>query len=53
MRTDAPGIAAPPAAAGSLTRRASLTALAALLDYAAKLGMGLIVTPVLVHGLGR
>jgi O-antigen/teichoic acid export membrane protein len=37
----------------SLTRRASLTAVAALLDYSAKLAVGLLVTPVLVHGLGR
>ena len=54
MRADS-AVASPPAAtaAASLTRRASLTAIAALVDYAAKLGVGLVVTPLLVHGLGR
>jgi O-antigen/teichoic acid export membrane protein len=37
----------------SLTARASLTAVASLLDYAARLGVGFIVTPILVSGLGR
>ncbi|HXF83161.1 MAG TPA: hypothetical protein VNN19_10460 [bacterium] len=41
------------APAPSLTRRASLTAVASLLDYAAKLGVGLVVTPVVLSGLGR
>ncbi|PYO91688.1 MAG: hypothetical protein DMD62_15325 [Gemmatimonadetes bacterium] len=36
-----------------LTRRASLNAVQSLLDYAARLGVGLIVTPLLVSGLGR
>jgi len=37
----------------SLTRRASLNGIAALLDYGARIGVGLVVTPVLVGGLGR
>ena len=37
----------------SLTARASLTAVASLLDYAARLGVGFVVTPILVSGLGR
>jgi O-antigen/teichoic acid export membrane protein len=41
------------AATPTLTRRASLNAVQALLDYAAKLGVGLIITPILLHGLGR
>jgi O-antigen/teichoic acid export membrane protein len=49
--------AAPPAVAvktePALTRRASLTALASLLDYFAKAGVALVVTPILVGGLGR
>lgn len=54
MPADAAGVTAPTLPGrGSLTRRASLTAIAALVDYAAKLGVGLVVTPVLVHGLGR
>lgn len=40
-------------AAASLTRRASLNGIAALLDYGARIGVGLVVTPVLVGGLGR
>jgi O-antigen/teichoic acid export membrane protein len=51
MHADAVRVTAPPLP--SLTRRASLTAIAALLDYSAKLAVGLLVTPVLVHGLGR
>ena len=38
---------------GALTRRASLNAAASLLDYFAKAGVGLVVTPILVRGLGR
>ncbi len=49
MRADAVAAPAPP----TLTRRASLNAVQALLDYAAKLGVGLIVTPILLDGLGR
>jgi len=50
--------AARPVAAGdatprSLTRRASLNAAAALVDYAAKATVTLAVTPILVGGLGR
>jgi O-antigen/teichoic acid export membrane protein len=37
----------------ALTRRASLTALASLLDYFVKAGVSLVVTPILVGGLGR
>ena len=40
-------------ALGALTRRASRTALASLLDYAAKIAVGLVVTPIMVSGLGR
>jgi O-antigen/teichoic acid export membrane protein len=42
-----------PAALHALTRRASLNAVASLLDYAAKALVVLVVTPVLVSGLGR
>lgn len=42
--------AAPPAPA--LTRRASLNAVQALLDYGGKLLVGFVVTPILVTGLG-
>jgi O-antigen/teichoic acid export membrane protein len=38
---------------GSLTRRASLTAVGSVLDYAAKVLVYLVVTPILVSGLGR
>ncbi|HVH08861.1 MAG TPA: oligosaccharide flippase family protein [Gemmatimonadales bacterium] len=37
----------------ALTRRASLNAVQSLLDYTAKLVVGLVVTPILVSGLGR
>jgi O-antigen/teichoic acid export membrane protein len=37
----------------ALTRRASLTAVASLLDYAVKAGVSLAITPILVSGLGR
>ncbi|MDP3909795.1 MAG: oligosaccharide flippase family protein, partial [Gemmatimonadales bacterium] len=37
----------------ALTRRASLSALASLLDYAVKAGVTLVITPILVGGLGR
>ena len=43
----------PPVAAPALTRRASLTALASLLDYFVKAGVSLVITPILVGGLGR
>src|SRR5437868_6522638 len=39
--------------APTLTRRASLTAAASLLDYGAKAGVSLVITPILVSGLGR
>ena len=53
--TETAGAPPPPAAApgGSLTRRAALTAVASLLDYAARLLVGLVLTPILVTGLGR
>src|SRR3989442_92214 len=47
------GAAVPAKAVGTLTRRASLNAAASLVDYFAKAGVGLIVTPILVSGLGR
>lgn len=53
MGADAVGIPATSVAKPSLTSRASLTALASLLDYAVKIGVTLLVTPVLVGGLGR
>jgi O-antigen/teichoic acid export membrane protein len=37
----------------NLTRRASLNAAQALLDYTARLAVGLVVTPILVRGLGQ
>lgn len=48
-----PGAVPPRAESGGLTRRASLTAVASLLDYVVKAAVQLLVTPVLVHGLGR
>ncbi len=51
--TAPPAPPAPAAAPTALTRRASLNALQSLLDYSAKLLVGLVVTPVLVDGLGR
>lgn len=41
------------AAPRALTRRASLSAAASLLDYAVKAGVTLVVTPLFVTGLGR
>jgi O-antigen/teichoic acid export membrane protein len=37
----------------ALTRRASLSAVASLLDYGVKAGVSLVITPILVGGLGR
>src|SRR5260370_6998712 len=37
----------------TLTERASLNVFASLLDYAAKVAVGLVVVPILVGGLGR
>lgn len=37
----------------ALTRRASLTAVASLLDYTVKAGVLLVITPILVSSLGR
>lgn len=55
MGTEAlsPPVAATPAGGTALTRRASLTALASLLDYFVKAGVTLVITPILVSGLGR
>jgi O-antigen/teichoic acid export membrane protein len=53
MPIEALAIPSTPTRAPALTRRASLNALQALLDYAAKLLVGLVVTPILVTGLGR
>jgi O-antigen/teichoic acid export membrane protein len=59
MRTNAVALASPPSTtpavpvAATLTKRASLNAVQSLLDYAARLGVGLIVTPLLVSRLGR
>src|ERR1051326_4765744 len=44
-------VAAPPRRE-SLTRKASLTAVASLVDYGAKIIVGIVVTPILVSGLG-
>jgi hypothetical protein len=48
-----PTAAARPTALHALTRRASLSAAASLLDYTVKAGVSLVVTPILVGGLGR
>jgi O-antigen/teichoic acid export membrane protein len=40
-------------AGDTLTRRASLNVLQSLLDYSVKLGVGLLIVPLLVTGLGR
>ena len=55
MATDAVVAAgdAPAPRAPTLTRRASLTAVASLLDYTVKAVVALVITPVLVGGLGR
>jgi len=53
LATPPPAVATRPDAGGSLTRRASLTAAGSILDYAAKALVYLVVTPVLVTGLGR
>ncbi|MGH7531139.1 MAG: oligosaccharide flippase family protein, partial [Gemmatimonadales bacterium] len=52
MATDAV-VGAAPASLRALTRRASLSAIASLLDYAVKAAVTLAVTPLLVRGLGR
>src|SRR5207302_2048151 len=49
--TEAAALRAP--RAPTLTGRASLNAVQSLLDYGAKLGVGLVVTPIVVAGLGR
>jgi len=57
MHTEAALAVSPPAPvanrSAALTRRASLNALQALLDYGAKLIVTFVVTPMLVAGLGR
>ncbi|MGH7559678.1 MAG: lipopolysaccharide biosynthesis protein [Gemmatimonadales bacterium] len=52
-RPAALGSAARRGEARGLTRRASLTAAAGILDYAAKALVYVVVTPILVSGLGR
>src|SRR2546423_5135550 len=51
MRTEAAALSAP--RAPTLTGRASLNAVQSLLDYGAKLGVGLVVTPIVLTELGR
>src|SRR5947208_2509907 len=54
--SDALRIATPVADAprpATLTQRASLNVIATLLDYGAKVAVGLVVVPILVGGLGR
>jgi O-antigen/teichoic acid export membrane protein len=46
-------VAAPSPVAVTLTRRASLNAVQSLLDYGARLVVGLVITPILVSRLGR
>ena len=56
MATDASRLAVPIAATpapATLTQRATLTAVASLLDYAARAVVGLVTVPILVSGLGR
>ena len=50
---DAVTMDAPVVEKANLTRRASLNAAQSLLDYTARLGVGLLVTPILVRGLGQ
>lgn len=60
MGTEALGMAPPAARTGgelrperTLTGRASLNILQSLLDYSVKIGVGLVIVPVMVTGLGR
>src|SRR5258708_30143717 len=58
MSTDVVAVALPSAAPAvpvpaTLTTRASLNAVQSLLDYAARLGVGLVITPLLVSRCGR
>src|SRR5436305_14979894 len=53
LRTERPDLAGRAPRAPTLTGRASLNAVQSLLDYGAKLGVGLVVTPIVVTGLGR
>src|SRR2546422_11503673 len=48
----APPVADAPRPA-TLTQRASLNVIASILDYGAKVAVGLVVVPILVGGLGR
>src|SRR2546429_7414670 len=52
LRTERAGLGGRAPRAPTLTGRASLNALQSLLDYGAKLGVGLVVTPIVVAGLG-
>lgn len=53
LPSPAPAGVAAPRRRTTLTERASLNAAAAMLDYSAKIVAGLVVTPILVSGLGR
>jgi O-antigen/teichoic acid export membrane protein len=46
-------LAASPVYSERLTARATLNAIASLLDYFARIGVGVVITPLLVSGLGR
>jgi O-antigen/teichoic acid export membrane protein len=48
-----PSIGAERARGHTLSRRAALNAVQSLLEYGAKLGVGLVVIPILVSGLGQ
>lgn len=52
MTTEALGVA-PDTRERSLTWRASLNLVQSILDYSVRLGVGLLVVPILVNGLGR
>src|SRR3989440_1135678 len=52
LRTERPDLAGRAPRAPTLTGRASLNAVQSLLDYGAELGVGLVVTPIVVAGLG-
>src|SRR3954471_16531696 len=53
MGTETLSVDKPVRRPATLTRRASLTAVASLLDYAVKAIVALVITPILVGGLGR
>src|SRR5256714_9782254 len=53
LRTERPDLAGRAPRAPTLTGRASLNAVQSLVDYGAKLVVGLVVTPIVLTGLGR